>query len=64
MKMHKKHRQKKKLLRSLGKVWRGKAGRGMRSKVLRLNMIYDRTAVEEEANDDDDDDDGEAHSRK
>lgn len=49
------------MLRSLGKVWRGKAGRGMRSKVLRLNMIYDRTAVEEEANDDDD---GEAHSRK
>lgn len=47
--MHKKHREKKKLLRSLGKVWRGKAGRGMRSKVLRLNMIYDRTAVEEEA---------------
>lgn len=63
MKMHKKHREKKKLLRSLGKVWRGKAERGMRSKVLRLNMIYDRTAVEEEANDDDDDD-GEAHSRK
>lgn len=47
--MHKKHREKKKLLRSLGKVWRGKAGRGMRGKVLRLNMIYDRTAVEEEA---------------
>lgn len=59
MKMHKKHRQKKKLLRSLGKVWPGRARRGMRNKVLRLNMIYDRTAVEE-----DDDDDGEAHSRK
>lgn len=30
--------------------------------MLRLNMIYDRTAVEEEANDVDDD--VEAHSRK